>query len=213
MRKPKITRRYLTRGGLLNEKFQKLSNSKKRVAIARDALRWLKSGAIKSTSGTYMTVRKWPKRKSVMATEPIGVDLLVNASCEVCAKGALFLATVMRTNKTTLGKVVHSDSGDMCTKVCGEEDIFTDAMFDLIEGLFEDSFFAPETDLDMVWNNRFPPSCNYNSQYSKSKFDNEEYRDKMRLAAILVNIIQHNGELVVSEVPTVASVKRYLANA
>ncbi len=221
MRKPKITRAYLTRGGPLNEKFRKLPARQKRVAIARDALRWMKAGNITIAAGAYLHANNKPvcdlRRRSVLTTELAGIKALEAANCEVCAKGALFLATVMRTNRATLSEVVYSGASDMCTKVCDTDGVFTEKMFNAIEGIFEDYWRFSRTPVGVRWNKRFPSS--YTAATSDEDLtlaelrERERTRDTLRLAAILVNIIQNKGVLVPSRIPTVASVKRYLAKA
>jgi hypothetical protein len=208
MSKPKITRAYLTRKGPVDDAFRKLSPAKKRVAVATDALRWLKSGAAVGVCGTYIEPTRmvpWDKTKEVDAVEPVGIAALVAARCEVCAKGALFLATVMRTNQLGADDVLLSRAEDMHSKVCDTEAIFSDRAFDRIESVFEGSAGEWAT-VNSAWNELYPRA--HGGPWGN--LDPGPSQD-LRLKAILVNIIVNNGTFRPAKVPSRAEVKRWLA--
>lgn len=208
MSKPKLTRAYLTRRGPVDDAFRKLSPAKKRVAVATDALRWLKSGTAVGVSGAYLRTSREIPRYHILdaaAVEPAGIASIVASRCEVCAKGVLFLATVMRTNTCTANDVLLSGADDMHSKVCDKEVIFSDRAFDRIESVFEGMSYE-SAKVSYAWNKLYPRA--HGGPWGN--FDPGPSQD-LRLKAILVNIIVNNGTFKPAKVPTLAEVKRWLA--
>jgi len=217
--KPKLTRKYLTRNGPTDTAFKKLPVAKKRVAIATDALRWIKSSGIIVTRGSYVEPTRMYAANELAATEPAGVQCILNAKCEVCAKGGLFLATVMRTNATRAWDVLDTNYRQLEDKVCYKDKIFSPEHFDLIECVFENgAVFSYDTPVPRElldrWQLRFPGYVSYiNSTYTQARKQGRLTANKLKFAAICVNIIQNNGKFVPEKLPTVAEVKRALARA
>ncbi len=219
--KPKLTRRYLTRNGPINAAFKKLPAAKKRVAIAQDALRWMKSSGVTISRGTYVEPTEMYDSYDTEAVEPKGIQCIVDAKCEVCAKGGLFMASVMRTNTISTEDVLNSGCSDIDTKVCATDKIFSQAQFDLIEYVFENGAVINETtetnvlyDLITRWNQRFPCDS-VGALYPTTASARQRILagNKLRFAAICVNIIQNKGKFVPKDIPTVFQAKRALAQA
>ncbi len=220
-RKPKLTRKYLTRNGPVDAAFRKLPVAKKRVAIATDALRWIKSSGVIIARGTYVGPTKPWDSGELGAVEPAGIQCILNAKCEVCAKGGLFLATVMRTNTMSAYSVLDAHSNDIETKVCDKDRIFSSEQFDLIEIVFENgnvinggvsSGVSVSRELLTLWSERFPCKIAW-SHLTPALKRQVAIDSKLRFAAICVNIIQNKGTFVPENIPTVAKVKKYLARA
>lgn len=212
MKKKALTRKFLTRSGPVDDAFRKLSPAQKRVAVATDALRWLKSGVITATCGSYIRPTRNIKDRDLdePVVSPRGVAAFGHAQCAVCAKGALFLTTIMRTNeRTTETALLSSSSPMMSHKVCNEERVFSRRAFDVIEDIFEDrgwNFTAR-----MRWN-RYPKFTRMPTAYG-AEIDHSRSTENqdLRLKAILVNILIHKGNFKPRSVPSLAKVKEWLA--
>lgn len=221
MKKKALTRRFLTRNGPVDDAFRKLSAAQKRVAVVTDALRWLKAKVVTAQAGTYVA----PSRTlygdiEASAVSLEGVHLLSQAHCQVCAKGALFLATVMRTNAMRVNATLFAGSDcRVSDKVCSVERIFCQRMFNDIEEVFEDRLvYSPR--IEIAWS-RYPKEVarrRRNGAIMRTEnglkvFDalGSEASQDMRLKAILVNIIIHKGTFKRSYVPTCAEIKKWLA--
>lgn len=168
-----------------NAAFNRLSKAAKRVALAKDVLEQIKAKRYSPTSGVYVEVN------ATEAAEEFGLsnldDLEANkalltgmASCTVCAKGALFMSHVMKTNDCTIDQANNSDDSDSIGDRL--DDIFDRDQLDLIESAFErDSNHCSGTDNsdDLV-----DKAVDFGYKYSNS--------DK-RLIGIMNNIIKNKG--------------------
>ena len=143
-----------------------------RVAVATDALAWLDAGRLVADH-TYVE----PTHDKNASTLFFGADAnsqlrdLVLGRCQVCAKGALFLAKVVRFDRCTVGDFRQAEWGDNVIV----DGLFSPKQWKLIEAVYEGrDYFTDHADL---WVDRYPAS-------------------KARLRALLANIIRHRGEFV-----------------
>lgn len=164
----------------------RLTKAEQRVAVAKDALQQLRLAKYIAETGTYVG----EKFKLTIVDEPSfrfnDDDCIVGGSnwddqakpllrsssepCAVCAKGALFLSTIRKFNKATVGDIVSENFTDTYK-------LFGKANMDLAEIAFE------------RW------SC-YGTDGKKGKardFGYQYTHDHDRLVAILKNIIKNNG--------------------
>jgi hypothetical protein len=82
----------------LNEAYRKATPAKRRLMIAKDALKQIKAGQINPLSGTY--VRLWTEGVIDEDTNLQPVLLKDNeVTCDCCAKGALFTSCVRLSNR------------------------------------------------------------------------------------------------------------------
>ncbi len=73
-----------------NAAFKKLTKSQKRVAIAKDVLKYLKNGKLQAMNGTYIEA-------AVPGDNVTTCELFKKAeTCTVCALGAIFVAGTLR---------------------------------------------------------------------------------------------------------------------
>lgn len=194
-------------------KKNKMSKEEMKVAVAKDVIALIRTNKIKATSGEYFstTFNLSPigrmKRffKNIFVNRPgsdfeiEGVlkegmqlqDVIPNilgksVECEVCARGAAFLAYVKRFNNVKIGKFFDSDgefSGndqlviDQTRKLFGKKQVqLIETAFELrnAESDFEDYLTVEENELAQDFGNQHP-------------------REKERLVAIMKNIVKNKG--------------------
>lgn len=167
------------------KKFQDLSPEQKRVAIAKDTLKWLNKGKIRAKRGAVMSfdgIKKGQNLKEVLCK--------LNTPCEVCQRGGLLYSYVRRVNdfKTpavsdhwSINKPYLSGVADQRSSINKKlQEVFPKRQLALIERAFEGT---------------------YNEQYLSS--DEIDLADIFygiydspteRFRAILNNIIKNKGE-------------------
>lgn len=146
--------------------------AKERVAIAKDALAWIDAGALVPKSMTYVYVSDYARSLQLNNRENLGKQLrdVVLGKCQVCAKGALFLAKAVRYDN------VEITSGFNINQLASNhydgpltEHFTSDQLVDI-----EDAFENFRNRDDHPWHVRYP-------------------KPKDRLVAILQNIIRNQG--------------------
>jgi hypothetical protein len=165
-----------------NAKFGGMTKAEQRVAIARDALAWLKAGALiaqRSTYG-YPVNRLRDPRNNGQARMDDQLRDVEMGPCRVCGLGALFLAKAVRFDDVTIRDWCSGSSG--VYKKLGQH--FSRTQIAMIEVAFEENpCFSDQLSSAVLgralffWATRGRPS---------------DY--KGRLIAILRNIIQNGGE-------------------
>ena len=160
-----------------NDRFNALPHNKQRVEIAKDVLKWISLGKLKPTAGSYLWIPN-KKTRIVKTNNPEGSfqDLVMRDSfkCDVCAKGALFVCAVARKDKVLNNNTRGMNNSSILAEKLGG--VFSAEQLALIEAEFEGSML--DSDFD---DPGFMPSL------SKS------LSDRMRLIAIMQNIIKNNG--------------------
>jgi hypothetical protein len=179
-----------------NKKFKKLSQPRKRVAIARDALAQL-GLRLRPVTG------KWVQFDEILnitgLNEQTQVQSVLNetAQCNVCAKGALFVCLVDRTNDVTLSEApITTNYAGCASQIHGRATdpyltrLFSENQLDLIEIAFEGKSFAFMTGLDA--NNTFEEKTAA-EDFFRVFGHNKKQNAELRLRAIFENIIANNG--------------------
>jgi hypothetical protein len=218
---------------LLPKVFNALPRHKKAVLVAKDVLAQITAEQMDIQCGSYISGElSYPdgvnqdtiafiKLSEASTASQQGRELIQNSYCTVCAKGAMFMSSVMRSNKMSIGEVADIidmnkewytgvDVEDVIThKVCKKDGIFLKNNFNLIEAAFERSALHYDTKAGEDGGNSDAYYDEYgNSDYEDKKGDNvtvktakaavrfgSEYPTaKIRLAAICLNIIANNGE-------------------
>jgi hypothetical protein len=218
MKKPKIDRTYLTRGGPVDEVFNKLSGPKKRVAVALDALRWLKSKTVVASLGTY--IEPTADYTPGVPTDPVidseeGVAEICKYKCAVCAKGILFLAGITRNSGIPVSFALSRWGDDISDELCQYRMIFKSPLdLDIIEAVFEGSdidvgerLVSPE--ILARWDAVYPQP-GHGLPAGTSETARRQGTD-LRLKAVLVNIIENKGNFNPERVPSLAVVNHVMA--
>ena len=160
-----------------NDRFNALPHNKQRVEIAKDVLKWLALGRIKAGAGSYIFIRN-AKARIDRKENPEGSfqDLVKRDSftCDVCAKGALFVCAVARKDKVKNNQMRGFNGNELSAKLGG---VFSPEQLALIEAEFEGNVI----DTDIIYDYTFIPSID------------RGLSDRMRLKAIMQNIIKNNG--------------------
>jgi hypothetical protein len=164
-----------------NAKFGGMTKAEQRVAIARDALEWLKAGALIAQGSTY----GYPVNRNLDPRNAAGSirmdDQLRDVEmgpCRVCGLGALFLAKAVRFDDVTVRDWCNGSRG-VYEKLSQH---FSRTQIAMIEVAFEEnpSFSNTLTEAD--------------TRRALDFWKDSQIDYKGRLIAILRNIIQNGGE-------------------
>ncbi len=187
--------------------FSKLTKAEKRVRIAKDAIKQLNLKVFISTPGRYVNI----EAKEGCEIERFN-DLksqLPNTVCEVCAKGALFIAEISERNNISLREADSSRSTEITKRL---NYLFSKNQLDLIETAYELTPIIDSNPFLVIYNNNLNTENEYGDRLSPSdfirknkenltedcikaiKFGNKYRNDTNRLLAILENIIKNKGE-------------------
>lgn len=176
-------------------KLSSLSPKKRRVAIAEDVISGLAAKRLLATCGSYIT----SAYAEIEAKEgqSLGDDVEVcdlqkviastMKSCEVCAKGAMFIAAVEKFNNVKVLDLQvgdnplrkFDDDEDVCTHL---ENYFSRDQLDLIEVAFEGSSMSLDENTE---------ECQVALAYQHRYTDVSD-----RMTAIMENIVKNNGTFV-----------------
>lgn len=163
-----------------------------RVEILKDALKWIKPSQVIS-GNVYFRLRGGQagadseavcKLNTITDSKKLAKKFQKDKTCEVCAKGALFLSTVALHNEFNFGHIdgyygVSTGEGTMVERM---ETFFTEEQLDLIEDAFETPYgFIPDPE-------SYPPT-----RYKAALFGASYEKDIDRLRAILRNMIANKG--------------------
>lgn len=161
-----------------NAAFAAMTTMEKRVAIAQDVLKWIDSGILLPTPGTY-----FGQLSAVNLSDPVTAHCeiqphLINAieqveSCECCAKGMFFIAKVAGFDGLKFG-------GSEYTREIYYPDEESDAMRDMFGNDWNDIEIAFEAWVPFAWLN----DCTTPEQ---------------RLRAICAYIIEHDGAFNIND--------------
>lgn len=174
MKTPSMTKNAIRKR---NKAFNKLTAPQKRVAIAKDVLAQIKAKNIKPMSGTYVFSEKLTaKLNDFKFKDTQFCELLPTVgTCQVCAKGALFLSTILKSDDLKVDDLTEScyspnrhyvDDTDIGKYLANDLEVFSQFQLDLIENYFE---------------------CNDGTDTF------HERNDKERLVDIMENIVANKG--------------------
>lgn len=160
-----------------NVRFQALPPERKRVAIARDVLKWLRMGKILATCGVY-----------VERFEPGDNDFTLDGgSCNACALGSLF-AGAAEYGCTTVGMRWADTSSHKDAIRAHLRGVFDEEQLGYIEAAFERrATHAVNTELGRQYNKQFP-RAHEAEIWAYHIVDKDQ-----RMAAIMLNIIRNGG--------------------
>lgn len=116
--------------------FSKLPAWKQRVAIAKDVILKIKSNRYKSEQGTYLNICSTDKGNEKSNIWQMQANTAVKnelAVCNVCAKGALFMSHIMKTNHCSLLDADSASESEYVDRLT----MFTQGQLDTIECAFE----------------------------------------------------------------------------
>ena len=204
VKKKKMTLRQMLKKE--NEAFNKLSAPKKRVAIAKDVIKQLGIKNFEACTGTYV----YPRATDIGKLQELDTNtnkqqanLLISqgiVSCDVCAKGAIFMSHVMKTNNCSVKKIAYSNHNREVTARVSE--FFDKDQLNLIEAAFEEEseMYSEDAidDLDTgddLWDVPDPKGVEKVEKLATKaeKFGNKYKTPHNRLIGIMKNIIKNKG--------------------
>jgi hypothetical protein len=176
-----------------NAWFAELSPKEQRIQLARDVLAQLETERIKASPGVYVD---FPLTERLKDLEVQAALIENQAPCNVCAKGALFVARVAGYNSfrkgDTLGEVAQWDGEELDVLIDDEhtleslEGIFTREQLDLIENAFEGRML--NYSMDMSDGDPWSVAAHMYEWYSGTEG---------ALEAIMLNILKNDGVFLV----------------
>lgn len=160
------------------KKWSEMTPSEKRVTLAKDVISQLKKNKLSAQSGIYVDLLLDNK---VEDSEQLNKVLKKQGTCEVCAKGALFISHIMRNNHFTIGDYYSCHKTTYNEKIKKRLDsLFSLSQLELIEKAFE----GETHDNDLKDNDLIDLANEFYDYYED---------DKERLIAIMNNIIKNKG--------------------
>lgn len=175
---------------MTTEKFKSLSKSEKKVIVAKDVLKHIKSKKYRANAGQYFL--NINLEGGVLDSDGIKENIKKIKRCDVCAMGACLLSATSYLNKLTFHDLPHatdntSDSWELLIK------IFSAKELTLIENCFEgengDSGFGIKR-VGAYLGGAIPDNAIYRQYYV------EFTDDQKRLTAIMKNIIRNKGKFI-----------------
>jgi hypothetical protein len=175
-----------------------MSLREKRVAIARDVVKQVKSKELVARNGFYVNqssrrlVNGQPDDKQVN-------EILIekNIRCEVCARGAMFIAGLKRFNNLKVKDIKDRDFNYTIREEY-ESSFFETHQLVLIERVFEARAFPNTEKLRGFVGYYHPKICRAASKYRQELSRSGDFgRTANLLIGIAKNIILNNGDFVI----------------
>lgn len=163
----------------MKKKFGTMSPAQQRVAIAKDALAWIKAGVLIPSAGVYVEPVDRSMRRAIWYYPDPDKQLrdVFLGKCEVCAIGAMFLAKAVRFDDVAVDQFLNFHA-----KLA---DHFEKRQLAQIEAAFEGKISGGYG--DRISLEEAAPAFAFYRQHRE---------ERSRLVAILTNIIDNNGEFV-----------------
>jgi hypothetical protein len=195
----------------MSNSFEAMTAEEKRVAIARDALKWLDAGRIKPKMGTLLALDAFAGDSLIAESDVRNQRLLQDRlaevpTCQVCAIGSLFYSAVRRFDSLRCSAVGYATSHIFAEPVL---DTYIRQFFDVDQlMLIEHAFELGEGTYDIELRNEamekdkglffsalhFGHSVDTNPELGFTP-------SARRLECILQNIIANNGEFKPPHIP------------
>lgn len=174
-----------------NAAFEAASPAEKRVMIAKDVLKRLRSRNLVAESGDIISLNTIEFENGLDSFKDI---INLQKGCQVCAKGALLCAYVGRVNKFSVSdtqKWNTASKGENCVHKKLKK-LFSMKQLDFIEAAFERSSF-----LGKISRKEIEQAFLFYDKYvTINKYGLEEVNNNLLLKAICNNIIKNNGTFI-----------------
>jgi hypothetical protein len=160
----------------------------RRVAVARDVLAQVAASKLKVAVGSYLAVDCSLALQEATEDLPDDADLqgvvdVVQAHCQVCARGALLLSKARLYNAVPLESIWGMDQGDNADLLA---DTFDEETLDVLENAFEGHTI-----------NACTGSPSFLAVDFAKKIDPDRFGGaEKRLVAAMNNIIENDGEFL-----------------
>lgn len=171
-----------------NDLFLSGSDAEKRVRIAEDCLIRIELGRLKPACGKIVKfVGTVPSYSTSLKDE-----IAKGVSCYTCAKGALFMSYVGRTNQFKTGEISYNLNDHNASEIQKLLEIFSERQLSLIEYAFEGKQYVKEDSKG--------ESINFDQETHDRVeifFDRYEDNSEERMIAICDNIIINEGMFII----------------
>lgn len=174
----------------------------KRVAIARDVVKQIKSAQLVPVKGKYVYLRGGYSQLFVNQPHDKQVNTILQEkqiTCEVCARGALFIAGLKRFNNLKVDDIPESSSSfQWILREQYEKNFFEEQQMLLIERCFEATKFPNKPKLRELTGPYYAVVV-MAAQKFRQKYSTGIGKQKTSnlLIAIAKNIIRNNGNFVI----------------
>jgi hypothetical protein len=175
-----------------------MGKAEKRVTLAKDVILQLELQRLIAYSGDYICGLNltFDENGKLIKNDVELQSILPTQTCRVCAKGAFFIADIMRRDKMKISEAKHGIGNEKIVRRLS--DIFTRNQLDLIETAFEKSVIYEENETLMeekVIKSTGDVDYIYTPLAKKAISFGKKYKDTTnRMIAIMNNIIKNNGE-------------------
>lgn len=171
----------LSRMPVKNAKFWALPKEEKRIAIAKDVIKWLKEDKLVPKAGAFYLILKDQKDRG-----KLDKILREQEDCQVCALGACFVGMVDLGDKLNFSDVFGSNFIVGTTNNIVDEyqmrrwleKVFSTSQLIMIEKAFEYKLYGSDSEIT------FKKEVDFGANYKN---------DTDRLLAIMKNIIKNRG--------------------
>jgi hypothetical protein len=176
-----------------------MSKAQARILIAKDVIAQLRCGKMESTPMTYLDIYTKDGVDQLFTDADVKKgrdvrDVLKRRmkKCNVCAKGAIFISTIMKFDRLPVDEKVMprfaQQDDENLSEMASEGDyrgFFTPRQLDLLEHVYEcglvgDMFFEATT-------------AQFEGRNALSKRFPRRVKDKERLIVMMQNVIDNNG--------------------
>lgn len=172
---------------------EKAIRSKRRVQIAEDVLAWLRTKRLNVVTGSYCVFDEgfMPYGYTLgTSLQKILPEIVTSRKpCQVCAKGAMFIAAVDRYNKVQL-RDANGDGFSNREIIKAMKAYFSKRTLDLIEVAFECK------DANFEFSNGYNQPVTNRVARNAIEFGKRYQDPRARLRAIMRNLISNNGDFV-----------------
>jgi hypothetical protein len=167
------------------QQFLALSINEKRIAIAQDVIQQVRLEKFNPERGTYNDIHL-PGNYEICEIENQEKSMQSvlkdsGAECTVCARGAIFLSTIRKSNQYSVKEFLDGSGEGYCPDAKVENKYFTKETTLSMERVFEDNIYNDDSESDFV--------LFIDNECGNSSVD----RDTFALVAICRNVIENNG--------------------
>jgi len=169
------------------KKFNKLSKTAKRIAIAKDTVAAINAGTVVPSLDTGYLDAELPEGVNIRTQFLVGQALNTPVHCSACALGSMFVVKVLITN------AVDAESRWDREEIVEElVDIFSQAQLDLIESAYEGVYVGTfDAAYQKRWQDKHPALL---AKLKRAVAFSDRYASaSRRMRAIMRNIIKNNG--------------------
>jgi len=180
------------------ENMNLMSPREKRVAIAKDVIDQVKSKELIPKKGFYLDQRSSALVQGQSDDKQVNEILIEKKiQCEVCARGAIFIAGLKRFNNLKVGDIKNRNL-DYEVREEYETNFFEPQQSVLIERVFEAKAFPNTEKLRGFVGYYHPKICRAASKYRQELSRSGDFgRTANLLIGIAKNIILNNGDFVI----------------